>query len=439
MHTRALGIGIQGMIPGSEARTRDGVRKAKDMSGDRAILEGYVKLALAIDRHFEGFVDAYFGPEEWREESVRNDAEPLPILAKRGEELIKALEQSDGLNDQRVQFLSAQVQAMSAMVQILMGKEMPVKSEASALYDIEVEWTDEATFHEAHELLDEALPPGGNLHERMEKRRAQLRLEEEQIEPLIMLALEEVQKRTRHLFELPPGEEVEITFVRDKPWAGYNWYLGNLRSRIEINIDVPFYLNSVLEYVAHEAYPGHHTELSMKEHTLVNSQGRIEHSIIPLNVPAATVSEGIATRGLLALASEDEWDAWSARVLQPAAEKTDLDPEKLKLLRRAWIILSGVSNNANFLLHERGKSKEEVAQYLVKHGLFSEEQAKHAVRFKMTPQFRTYSFVYSHGRNLVDELLESVDDKLHTFSRLLLEPLTPGLIRRWIASERESE
>lgn len=409
------------------------------MVQEHTIPEAYVRLALGIDSHFEGYVDAYFGPEEWRDEIAQQEAEPLPSLADKAEELLAALKVSNELDKQRVRFLDGQLRAMRAMLQLLMGRELTLRQEASELYDIDVEWVDEATFHDAHELLDKALPPGGSLQNRMDDRRARLKLDEGQVEPLIMLALEEVRNRTRQLIGLPSGEMVEVSFVRDKPWTGYNWYLGNLQSRIEINIDLPVYLDSILDYVAHETYPGHHTELATKEYELVEGEGRLEHCVVALNVPASTVSEGIATRARLALASDEEWDEWSARVIQPAAGKTDLNPEKLQFLRRANKMLGGVDDNAIFLLHERNKGEEEVADYLVEYGLYSQEHARSIVRFAKTPQFRTYGFVYSHGRDLVEELLASVDNKAVAFARLLSEPVIPGMIRSWIASEESAD
>jgi hypothetical protein len=56
--------------------------------------------------------------------------------------------------------------------------------------------------------------------------------------------------------------------------------------------------------VAHEAYPGHHTERVMKEDKLYLGEGRLEHSIALSNTPSALVSEGIATNALQAVASE---------------------------------------------------------------------------------------------------------------------------------------
>ena len=34
------------------------------------ISQRFVRLALALDRHIPGYIDAYFGPPEWKEQSI---------------------------------------------------------------------------------------------------------------------------------------------------------------------------------------------------------------------------------------------------------------------------------------------------------------------------------------------------------------------------------
>ena len=41
------------------------------------------------------------------------------------------------------------------------------------------------------------------------------------------------------LFGLPDGEHVDFELVTDKPWSGFNNYLGDLRSPVAINTDLP--------------------------------------------------------------------------------------------------------------------------------------------------------------------------------------------------------
>jgi hypothetical protein len=49
------------------------------MSGPNAPAE-YVQLAFLIDRHFPGYVDAYYGPPELKAQAMTGDKPPLGAL-----------------------------------------------------------------------------------------------------------------------------------------------------------------------------------------------------------------------------------------------------------------------------------------------------------------------------------------------------------------------
>ncbi|MDP9357730.1 MAG: hypothetical protein M3R02_21060, partial [Chloroflexota bacterium] len=72
----------------------------------------------------------------------------------------------------------------------------------------------------------------------------------------------------------------------------YNWYLGQSRSRVEINTDLPIRANALTGLICHEAYPGHHTEWTLKEHHLYRGRGLGEFSIQLIHTPEAVIAEG---------------------------------------------------------------------------------------------------------------------------------------------------
>lgn len=146
---------------------------------------------------------------------------------------------------------------------------MALADEVEALYDVRPTWVEEVLFEEAHRLLDDLLPAGDSLRERMALRKGMLEVSVEQVQQLLPLIQQNLHRLSRQHFPLPDDESVEFTFVQNQPWTGYNWYLGSYRSRIEINTDLPLHINDLADLVAHEAYPGHHTELSIKENRLV--------------------------------------------------------------------------------------------------------------------------------------------------------------------------
>src|SRR5687768_15698325 len=58
------------------------------------IAQEYVKLVLAVGEHDGGYVDAYYGPEEWRAE-VKGKKIALDTLAARAEKVLADLEKID--------------------------------------------------------------------------------------------------------------------------------------------------------------------------------------------------------------------------------------------------------------------------------------------------------------------------------------------------------
>jgi hypothetical protein len=99
--------------------------------------------------------------------------------------------------------------------------------------------------------------------------------------------------------------------------------------------------------------------------------------------------------------------------------------------------MGGVAGNAAFMLHDQGKSEEEIIQYLQRYGLSSEKEARQTIRFISDPLDRSYTFTYEAGYNLLKELFQGVD-RDHYFKRLIDEPVTPSQVRQWIQDKRQS-
>jgi len=229
---------------------------------------------------------------------------------------------------------------------------------------------------------------------------------------------------------LPEEESFEVVFVQDKPWGGYNNFLGGGRSRIEINTDLPKRITGLLDLLAHEGYPGHHTELSIKEARLVKDKGWLEFSMIPLFTPFSLLSEGIAMRALDQLLTEEEQIAWEQEVLFPLADLSHLNARHEYAIKKTYRRLNGVEGNAAFLLHDQGASPQEVADYMIRWGLYNEQEAVKFVEF--ITHYRSYIFNYIVGRQMLDDLLDKRDNPDQWFIRLLSEPVTPALLRSWI-------
>jgi hypothetical protein len=183
--------------------------------------------------------------------------------------------------------------------------------------------------------------------------------------------------------------------------------------------------------VAHEAYPGHHTEYSIKEQHLYRQKDYLEHSILLCNTPSALISEGIATNALQAVASKDEITSILLQCYE-AAGLPRADAARAHDFMIALRTLGKVSDNQALLLFRDRVPEDEVIAYGIRHSLRDEAKERQRLRFFNDPLWRSYGYNYTLGRDLVAAFLDASSDRTQAFARLLSEPLTPRQIQRSI-------
>jgi hypothetical protein len=396
----------------------------------------YLTLALNLNRHCEGFVDAYFGPEALKAEMDAKDPPSLETLAGHARDLQKSIDDSES-NVQRKDYLSKQVRAMAAIIRNLSGDMLPLDEEVELYLDIVPEMVDEGVFEAFRAKMDSLLPGKGSLAERALAWEKSVELQGDCVLPVCECIIQEARTRARELFDLPPGEEVSLRLVDNQPWQAYSRYLGRCRSQIDLNTDLPLRIEDVVPVLPHETYPGHHAELAIKEELLYRGEGRAEHSLLATG-PQAVVSEGLAMwaweiifdgTGLVNFLRDEIYPLAGL-----PAEQVERD---LGVMRANVSLLGVVDGNAALLLHRDGWPPDEVQQYLVDFGLLTPDRAAKSVEFMMDPLWRSYTFNYAAGRKLLTPLLQG-PDRVANFGRLLSEPFTPTQVREWVA-QRESK
>ena len=398
------------------------------------LAEEYVRLALAIDRSDPGFVDAYCGPAAWRDQAAAGDPVPPAELATRTDRLRTALADQDTLLP-RVRFLTAQVRAFATRLRLLQGETLPFTEEVSGLYDHIPRWYPEEALAETHRRLEAVLPGRGTLGPRLRAWEQRFVVAREQILPLFETAAAVCRERTRDFLPLPEQEGVELALVSEKPWGAYNWYQGGGRSRIEINTDLPRRADDVLHYVAHEAYPGHHTELTIKEQVLARGEGLVEYFVYPLYTPQSFIAEGGADLGIELLFDPAEEEAFYRERILPQAGSAGEDAARMLGVNRLRGVLDHANGNAALLLFERGATDAEAAAYLERWGLLSPEQAAKKVSFIRA--YRGYVFNYRVGYELVRAYVTggeaSFEARRERYRHLWTSAVTPGLLLHWLA------
>jgi hypothetical protein len=250
--------------------------------------ERYLRLGLRLGRHVEGIVDAYYGPPEL---AAAVDTEP-PVdprmLVAEADALLEELE--DG-------WLRDQVVGVRTYAGVLAGEPRSYADEVEGCYGVRPTHTEEAVFTAAHEQLEKLLPGDGTLAERHARWEGSSLVPADRAKGLIAAVIEEARAWTGRLVELPDGEDVVLEMMHDKPWWASCDYLGDLSSRIRVNVDLPLSAVELLILALHETYPGHHTERCCKEHLLVRGRGLLEETLVLTPTPQSLVTEGIGKLG----------------------------------------------------------------------------------------------------------------------------------------------
>ena len=398
---------------------------------------GYLTLALNLNRHFDGFVDAYFGPPELKAEVETGQLRPLEGLADDAQQLLQAIVASDN-NAQRKDYLLGQTRATSAIIRKLSGEQLDYVEEVELYFDITPEMVDETVFEAFRAEMDSLVPGRGALAERMLAWEKSVELRRDRVLAVCERLVQEARTRARALFDVPPEEEVSLQLVENQPWQAYNWYLGQGRSRIDLNTDLPIGIEQVVPVLPHETYPGHHTELAIKEYLLYREKGWAEHSVLAIG-PQAVVSEGLAMWAWEIIFEGSELVDFLREELYPLAGLPSEHVERdIGVIRASVSMLGVVDGNAALMLHRDGRSPAEVQQYLVYYGLVTADRAAKGLEFMLNPLWRSYTFNYGVGRKLLAPLLQG-PDRVENFARLLSEPFTPAQVRQWLTDRVSSQ
>jgi hypothetical protein len=385
------------------------------------VVTRYIRLGLALDRHLDGMVDAYYGPAELRAEVDAGAPRPLAALADDARQLVVDLDGRDaGIDPARRRWIRAQVLGLLTVARKLGGEAIAYEDEVEWCYGVRPRSVPEDELADAHRALDLALPGAGPLRERFIAWRESQTVPPDKLDGAIHSLAEDFRERTDRAFGLPPGETIEWVLETDKPWAGFNYYLGDLRSRVAINVDLPVLSTSLGHLVAHEAYPGHHTEHARKEVGLVRARGHDEESIFLVGTPQCLMAEGLADLGLEALLGADAIPVVAGH-LRPLG--IPYDGDVVKAIASAGEVLSAVRGNVALMLHRDGASPADAVDAFERWGLLPRNRAEKAVQFLTDPTWRAYIFCYVEGVRLCRQFAAGDPAR---FTRLLSEPLLPA-------------
>jgi hypothetical protein len=403
------------------------------------IAERYVKLVLAVGQHDADYVDAYYGPPEWKAEAERGKA-PLHQIGTDAERLIaqipalSAADRRDELIVLRREYLRRQLEALQSRVRMLEGAKLTFDEESRALYDASAPTHPESYFAAALEEIDRRLPgqsSQGTLVDRYDAFRRQFVIPADRLTRVFDRAIAECRRRTLPHVQLPATESFTVEYVKDKPWSGYNWYQGNYRSLIQVNTDLPTYIDRAVDLACHEGYPGHHVYNALLEQRLVRDRGWVEFSIYALFSPQSLIAEGTANYGIEVAFPGDERTAFERDVLYPEA---GLDPSQAAVYAQVQTLVDRLAYAGNEAARKYLNGELDRAgtvAWMTRYAMTSSARAEQRTRFFDT--YRSYVINYNLGKDLVKQFVESRGGvatqparRWEEFVRLLASPRLPS-------------
>ena len=420
------------------------------------VAERYAHLVLALGQHDPDYVDAFYGPAEWKIEAEK-ETKPLDAIGAEANQQSAALgkifqtsKYSDEMLRLRLEYLQKQISALAARVGMLKGEKLRFDDESRALYDAEAptygqSGSDRQSGSDPDSHFDKILaelekkmpgpsrtgdPSRTTLWERYENWRKPFLIPKEKLDAVFQLAIKECRARTLAHIPLPADESFRVEYVTNKPWGGYNWYKGNFHSVIQVNTDLPSYIDRAVDLAAHEGYPGHHVYNTLLEKNLVRDRGWMEFSVYALFSPQSLIAEGTANFGRdVAFPTKAERMKFEKEVLFPAAGIDPKRADEYYAVQEMMKELSFAGNEAARRLINREIDEKAAAQWLQKYAVMDPARAQQRVKF--IQRYRSYVINYNVGEEMVRSYIEkrSGDDpekRWSEFARLLSSPRLPS-------------
>ncbi|MBP7370090.1 MAG: hypothetical protein KA902_01500 [Arenimonas sp.] len=425
----------------STAQATSSIRKVYVKNIDEIAIE-YIQLSLAMTPHDSSFVDAYYGPAQFQENAQKT---PLSLedIKSKAKIMLAALNhqpapEANSMQALRIAYLQKQTIAMLGRIDLLQGKKMSFDQESAVLYDTVAPHYDRQHFEAIIKQIDALLPGPGSTVERVNAFRSQFIIPRDKLMVVFETAIQACREQTLKHISLPEGENFKLEFVTGKVWSGYNWYKGKYQSLIQINVELPIYIERAIDIGCHEGYPGHHTYNVLLEKNLVNERKWLEYSVYPLFSPQSLIAEGSANYGVEMAFPAALKKSFQRDVLYPLAGINPALLDKYDALLQLTSQLSYAGNEAARNYLDGKMSREQAIQWLIDVELYPVEKAPQRISFYDAN--RSYVINYNVGKDLVKDYVEyssrnastepaKTDLRWQVFEQLLSTPLLPSNLK----------
>lgn len=377
----------------------------------RSVAEQYVKLVLAAGQHDADYVDAFYGPAEWRAEAEAAkrplsdiDASAAAVETQLAAIAVRPEPQQAELWALRRQYLVRQLASLRSRIAMLQGRGLTFDQESRALYDAVAPARPAAEFEAVLAQLSATLPGDESLIERYDRFKQGFVIPPNRLDRVFKEAIRACRERTLARIDLPVQERFTVEYVTNKSWSGYNWYQGGFKSLIQVNTDLPISIDRAIDLACHEGYPGHHVYHALMEKHLVRDRGWMEYTVYPLFSPQSLISEGTANYGIEVAFPLAERLAFERDVLFPIA---GLDPKRVQEYYAVLELvdkLAYAGNEAARQYFDDRLDRAGAVAWLEHYALYTTPRAEQKVKF--IDQYRSYVINYNLGKDLVRAYIE---------------------------------
>jgi hypothetical protein len=255
----------------------------------------------------------------------------------------------------------------------------------------------------------------------------------DRLDAVMRTAIAECRRRTLQHIQLPPDEAFTLEFVTGKSWSGYNYYQGGHKSLIQINTDLPIFIDRAVDLGCHEGYPGHHTHNVLLEKRLVEDRGFLEFSVYPLFSPLSFIAEGTSNYGIDLAFPGEERTRYEAQALYPLAGLDPSTADEYARLRKALSELQGARFTIAADYLDGRLNREQAVDLIQRYQLVSRERAEQSLRFN--DNYRSYVINYGFGQDEARAYVQRAGGaqqaaRWRVMERVLSEPTLPADLRR---------
>jgi hypothetical protein len=395
------------------------------------LAERYVRMSLEIGTHEEGYIDSYYGPAEWKTaaEAAPRSIDELQAVADALKIDLDAAASvaRDEMVRRRARTLSAYVASARFRMDMMEGVRVPFVEEAERLFALRPEIAPLESYDAALARIEDVVPGEGPLAARMEAFSAQFVVPRDRAEAVMRAAIDECRRRSAAYIDLPENERFDFEFVTGVSWGAYNYYQGDNRSLIQVNMSLPLSIGSAIVYGCHEGYPGHHVQ-GMASERLYRERGWVEYAMMPLYSPQGPLNEGGGNYGVELAFPGDERVRFEQETLFPMAGIDPALAPSYYAMLDAMAALDGADRTIQAMYIDGVIDRRRAVELLQRYNLSSRAHAEQSLDF--VDHYRSYVINYSSGLEIVRAYAERAGEtqaaRWAAYIRILNEPTLPS-------------